>query len=45
MPSQCRARTVRVPMGYLRKPNKLGLIFNSASDLPTIGPHFLLFCF
>ena len=28
--------------GYLRKPNKLGVIFNSASDLPAIGPHLLL---
>ena len=29
-------------MGYLRKPNKLGVICNSASDLPAIGPHPLL---
>ena len=41
-PSQCRALTVRGPMGYLRKPNKFGVIFNSASDLPAIGPHLLL---
>ena len=29
-------------MGYLRKPNKLGVTCNSASDLPAIGPHPLL---
>ena len=40
--SQCRALTVRGPMVYLRKPNKLGVICNSVSDLPAIGPHLLL---
>ena len=39
MPSQCRTLAVGGPMGYLRKPNKLGDICNSASDLPAIGPH------
>ena len=37
-----RALTVRGPMGNLRKPNKLGFIINSASNLPAIGPHLLL---